>query len=180
MIEQIYLTNLEFKIWSEHILYKYAQKRTLTYTSFLREFSKHYYVSGALLNTDKEQLILQGQNHHSIITAAKIYYSYRPVNHSVTLTKWRLANDWRFNKFNLQDYYRMYYRLGLYGNKELVEQERISEVRNWCQVLGIPFRHSNRKLGKECTDEELYEMKPKGRAPRKSWKHLSKRNRQHK
>ena len=180
MITPIYLTNTEFKIWSEHILYKYAQKQTLTYIGFLHEFSKRYHVSGTVLNTDKEQLILQGQNYYSIITAAKIYYCYHPVNHSVTLTKWRRENDWRFHKFDLRDYYRMYYRLGLYGNKELIEQEHVSEVHNWCQLEGIPFRHPNRKLGKGYTDEELYEMKPKGRVPRKSWKHLSKRNQQYK
>ena len=186
--------------FAEQLLYDFLMRtcrgdwRRYSIDAFMDYFYDRYWVSGDTTETayvmtrvgdgnelryesypsrseiERTQLWLdEGGGYGSIINAERVFYNYRPVDHTPRFVR-RTHPYHRITK----TYWRTYYKVPI-GRKERVEASVLDEVVAYCDLEQIQIRGRSR-LNRVI--QELGDLVPRTRRPRRSWKNKSKARKQ--
>lgn len=118
---------------------------------------------------NRTQLLIDEGDCYGIINAEQIFYNYRPVDHTPRFVR-RTHHYHRLTK----TYWRTYYKVPI-GRKERVEASVLDEAVAYCDLEQIQIRGRSRLRR---LIQELDDLVPRTRRPRRSWKNKSKARKQ--
>lgn len=118
---------------------------------------------------NRTQLLIDEGGCYGIINAEQVFYNYRPVDHTPSFVR-RTYHYHRITK----TYWRTYYKVPI-GRKERVEASVLDEAVAYCDLERIQIRGRSR-LNRVV--QELDDLVPRTRRPRRSWKNKSKARKQ--
>ena len=118
---------------------------------------------------ERTQLLIDEGDCYGTINAEHVFYNYRPVDHTPRFVR-RTHPYHRITK----TYWRTYYKVPI-GRKERVEASVFNEAVAYCDLEQIQIRGRSR-LNRVI--QELGDLVPRTRRPRRSWKNKSKARKQ--
>lgn len=118
---------------------------------------------------NRTQLLIDEGDFYGTINAEQVFYNYRPVDHTPRFVR----RTYPYHHIT-KTYWRTYYKVPI-GRKERVEAAVLDEAVAYCDLEQIQIRGRSR-LNRVV--QELDDLVPRTRRPRRSWKNKSKARKQ--
>lgn len=202
-MRQHLLNHSDLKRLAEQLLWDFSCSidhdfNRYTIDHFMPYFSSRYHVSGDETTTcvmhvigeewpiytrdylDKTQLLEilkvdEKFTYYRVVNAESIFFNHKPVNHKDNSLRWSGYKRW--SRAQWRNYWRTYYKIP--GTRQMLVQEAaFDEVISWAGQESLQVRKRTR-MKRLTQDIDPFDVVPRGRRARRSWKQDKKAKRQY-